>query len=38
MNRMNTLIDDLITEKNHINGNKQMVWDLSKNRIKEFSQ
>ena len=38
VNRMNTLIDDFITEKNHINGNKQMIWNLLKNRIKEFSQ
>ena len=27
-----------ITEYTHINGNKQMIWDLLKNRIKEFSQ
>ena len=36
--KMNTLIDDFIAENNNNNGNKQIIWDLLKNRIKEFSQ
>ena len=35
---MNTLIDYFIAQNNYSNGNKQIIWDLLKNRIKEFSQ
>ena len=39
VHKINTLIDDFIAENNNSNGNiKQIIWDLLKNRIKEFSQ